>query len=313
MPIDIIAAALRSRSAARRGPSTVRARRPRGARAARSRSTPRWAAHATPTASKRAHTAPASSGSAVSTKPKLGKAVSQRSGSTPGGAGTAATSIRAPHPEASSIMTSVPQRPAMLMSLPARARPASARSGRTASCARSVSAGAAVAALKLPPGPRKLPRREIAARTTCPGRADALRMSRSARPTTAAASMLGPSTRVVCPPTTGTPNVLLAAAIPSKMRALSPVPRKSTSTIAHGRPPIAAMSLTLVSTLAKPANHGSDATSSARMPSAAKRTWPAPWRSAVASSPLTMGPVAGKSALRVSRPNARAASWTSCL
>src|SRR5450432_38514 len=141
-------------------------------------------AHATPRASNCAHTAETALASTLSTKPKLGNAFNQRKASTPGGAGNAARSRRAPTREVSSIMSNEPHTPAMLMSLPARASSVSASSGKRASWRRSCSPGAVVAALKLPPRPRKVPRKSTATTSTCPGRAAWPEIKRRARPST---------------------------------------------------------------------------------------------------------------------------------
>ena len=223
----------------------------------------------------------------VTRKAKHGKQINQRSRSTPAGTGTSVSSTATPERVGSSSIANEPNNPAMLTSLaavtsPAAANPASIRTSPASCDPRSSNEGKNGKSDRIVPSrqtmsPSRWPAATLAADNAGPGQWPTAKADRATR-----SALL-----VRWPPTTGTSYNSDANRIPSSAaRHSSGVPTR-VLTIAPGIAPIAATSLTLVSTAAIPAPYGSASTNAGRIASPQATTC---WPSITTTAPSSPGP-----------------------
>ena len=124
--------------------------------------------------------------------------------------------------------------------------------------------------------------------TTCPGRTFRTDNTAVASPTPKADTDAGPSRTVRCPPTMGTSYMRLASCMPSSINSAMSAGAITVSRMASGAAPIAARSLTLASTAAKPVPLGSASTNGGNIASPPTTIWPPRVGTNAPSSP---GPV----------------------
>ena len=172
----------------------------------------------------------------------------------------------APAWRASNSIASEPPNPAMLTSLAATHAPEDAILARSRTSPgiellrRSKDA-------KKGKSSRMTPSVQQARRSTCPAATFRTERTRSARPNPKAETEAGPSLIVRWPPTIGTSYISAASRSPSSTNSAAGLGPTIVSTMAKGSAPMAAKSLTLVRTAAKPAARGSASTKGGNMAS----------------------------------------------